>query len=112
MAASQTYSYSVAVGKAAFSEGERGIFDAIDATRTADELRTLMQPRWNDPTMGCDELWRLHCERQKRMREEEILHQEYEKYLLEAQKKSKKKCGLARTWLKVVKKGKRVFKSS
>lgn len=110
MAASQAC--SAALGEAAFSEGERGIFDAIDATRTADELRTLMQPRWDDPTMDADELWRLHCERQKRMREEEMLQREYEEYLLATQKKFKKKCCLARTWLNVAQKGKRVFKSS
>lgn len=59
-------------------EAWRGILDAVDATRTPQELITLMQPRWDDPTLGYDTLWHLHCERQMKMKEEEHLNRENE----------------------------------
>lgn len=63
-----------------FTESERGIFDAIDATRTVHELRTLMQPRWDNPNLEIDTLWHLHCERQMKMKEEERLNREHEEH--------------------------------
>lgn len=104
-----------------FSESERGIFDAIDATHNVLELRTLMQPIWDNPTIGIDVLWHLHCERQKKMEEERLLIREREQKERERQigrkhrrlgllERYTKKKVLGKAGLKVVERIRRMFK--
>ena len=92
------------------SESERGLTDAVDATRTYHELVTLMKPRWDNPLVGYDVLWQLHCDRQKITKEEEDrkrIEEEkkpHEERKIANRKKYKKMCGLGIAWSKIANK--------
>lgn len=92
------------------SESERGLNDAVEATRTYQELLTLMGPRWDNPLVEYDVLWRLHCDRQKIMKEEEDRKRTEEEkkarggWKIANRKKYKKMSGLGIAWPKIAKK--------